>query len=327
MRALWTIGVDLGGTKLEVGIVDSSGHVIDHRLIKTKVKEGPKAVIKDIVNAINELRQKHSEGIIGAIGVGIAGQIDKKNGTVNFAPNLNWHDVPLQNELQDSLNLPVFVINDVRAAAWGEWLFGAGKGSDDILCLFVGTGIGGGIVSGGRMLTGCSNSAGEIGHMTIDKNGPKCTCGNIGCFEALAGGWAIARRTREAVANNIKSSKSLLSLSEGKIEELTPKHLFQAALQQDPLACSIVDSVSKDLIAGNVGLVNAFNPERLILGGGIINGRPEFIEEIRKGVASRALKTAVSPLKIVQAALKANAGVIGAAAFAREASSEGEKDD
>lgn len=312
----WTIGVDLGGTKLDIGIVDSSGKVIDRILIKTKAKEGFRAVIQDIINAIGELRIRNTNGTVLGVGVGIAGQIDRQTGCVLFAPNLNWHDIPLQTELSTALKLPVYVINDVRAATLGEWLYGSGRGSDDILCLFVGTGIGGGIISGGRMLIGSSNSAGEVGHMTIDVNGPKCTCGNYGCFEALAGGWAIARRVKEAVIRDPKAGQALLDLVNGKVEELSAKHVFQLSRSGDPLATSIINEVSVDLIAGIAGLVNAFNPERVIVGGGIINGYPEFIDEIRIGVPTRALNSAVKSLQIVEASLQADAGVVGAAALA-----------
>jgi glucokinase len=318
-RASWTIGVDLGGTKLDIGIVDMSGNVIDRMLIKTKAQEGAKAIIQDIITAIQELCAKNTQGNIVSIGVGVAGQIDSETGSVHFAPNLNWHDIPLQQELRDILGLPVYVINDVRAATWGEWLHGAGKGEDDLLCLFIGTGIGGGIVSGGQMLTGCSNSAGEVGHMTIDVNGPKCTCGNYGCFEALAGGWAIARRAREAVIHDPQAGKAFLSLVDGKAEDLSAKHVFQLFRSGDPLARLIVNEVSNYLVAGVAGLVNVFNPRRIIIGGGIINGHPEFINEIRAGVSKRALHVAVEHLQVVEAALHVDAGMIGAAAFARNA--------
>lgn len=319
----WTIGVDLGGTKLDVAIVDLSGKIIDRKLIKTKATAGANAVIQDIVEAVEELRKKNTHGSVVSVGVGIAGQIDKLTGSVRFAPNLHWYDVPLQTELNHALKLPVYVTNDVRAATWGEWQYGSGKGRSDILCVFVGTGVGGGVVSGGRMLLGYNNSAGEVGHMTIELNGPKCTCGNYGCFESLVGGWAIARRAREAVKNAPKAGKPLLATVNDNAEELSAKNVFQLARKDDPLAKSIVDAVSQDLVAGIAGLVNAFNPQIVIIGGGVINGYPEFLESIRLGVPKRALKNAVESLQIVEASLHADAGVIGAAAFARDASNIG----
>lgn len=324
-EAACAIGVDLGGTKLDVGMVDGNGKVLNRLLLKTRAKEGAKAIIDDIIAAINELRAKDSTKKVIGVGVGIAGQIDKATGVVRFAPNLKWHDVPLQQELSQRLKLPVHVTNDVRAAAWGEWLHGAGRGSDDLLCIFVGTGIGGGVVSGGRMLLGSSNITGEVGHMTIDLHGPVCSCGNRGCFEALASGWAIARMAKEAVAKDPAAGKVMLELAGGKIDELNARHVFQAFDANDPLAKQIVEAVSEALVAGVSGLVNAFNPERVILGGGIIHGHPAFIDDIRKGVPKCALKAAVEPLSIVPAELHGDAGVVGAAAFAMKSISIAEK--
>lgn len=320
----WTIGIDLGGTKLDIGMVDMTGKVCHRLLLKTKAKEGPYAVVEDIVGAVKELRDKEKQGKILGMGVGIAGQIEKMTGIVRFAPNLHWHGFPLQEELSRALMLPVSVTNDVRAATWGEWLYGAGRGCSDLLCIFVGTGIGGGVISGGKMLIGCSNAAGEIGHMTIELNGPSCSCGNWGCFEALASGWAIARRVKEEVAKDPIAGQAIVDLAGGKKDELTAVHVFQAALAGDSMAKLITDDVSKALSAGIAGLVNAFNPQRVILGGGIIKGYPEFIELIRRGVSNRALKVVVEPLEIVQASLHGDAGVVGAAAFAMSAYSQEE---
>ena len=168
------------------------------------------------------------------------------------------------------------------------------------------------------MLQGSSNTAGEVGHMTIDMNGPTCTCGNTGCFEALAGGWGIARLAKEAVAKDPEKGSALLSSVQGTISNLTAKHVFELCQKQDPLALLIVEKVTDTLIAGIASLVNAFNPKRVILGGGIIQGYPQLIEKIREGVPKRALKAAVESLQIVQAQLLAGAGVIGAAAFAAQ---------
>lgn len=172
----WAVGVDLGGTKLEVARVDSAGRVHQRLRRTTNVKEGPETVKKEIVDLARQIQKLAGSPPIG-VGIGLAGQIDPHESVVIFAPNLYWHNVPFQSDLKQTLRLPVVITNDVRAVACGEWLHGAGEGCDDLVCLFVGTGIGGGVVSGGRMLTGCSNTAGELGHMTIGFNGPSCTCG------------------------------------------------------------------------------------------------------------------------------------------------------
>jgi glucokinase len=312
----WAIGVDLGATKTEVGLVDNRNGKVCHReIIKTRAKDGPAAVIDDIANAVGVLKAKEGARPF-ALGVGMAGQIEKSTGSVLFAPNLGWREVPLQGELSRILSLPVSVINDVRAAARGEWLYGAGRGCDDLLCLFVGTGIGGGIVSGGRLLEGASNTAGEVGHIILDMNGPFCSCGNRGCFEALAGGGAIARRTREALETDRAARLTLLNLAGGSVENITAKIVLQAAREGFPLAQKIVMGITEALIAGVAGLVNAFNPKRVILGGGMIEGIPGIVTLLDREVHQRALKAAAEPLDIVETVLHGDAGVIGAASFA-----------
>jgi len=157
--------------------------------------------------------------------------------------------VPLRADLETLTDLRTAVVNDVRAAMWGEWLFGAGRGSRDLVCVFVGTGIGGGIISGGRVLEGCSNTAGEIGHMTIDLNGPVCHCGNRGCLEAVAGGWGIARKTREMVRTHPVAGAAILKAAAGNVEDITAKILVHAYYGGDALAREIMDEVANALAA------------------------------------------------------------------------------
>jgi glucokinase len=309
---LWAIGVDLGGTKVEVAQVDATG-VIGQRLRRpTDVKDGPSAVEAEIVAAVHDLQTQVSSSATG-VGVGVAGQVDRDSGTVRFGPNLDWHEVPLQADLNEALDLPVLVANDVRAATWGEWLHGAGQGCDDLVCLFLGTGIGGGIVSGGRILSGCSNTAGELGHITVDLNGPPCHCGNQGCLEALAGGWAIARQAQAAISTQPDAGSNLLEMAGGQPEAITAKLVVQAAHSGDALARQLVDGMTHALVAGAVNLVNAFNPCRLILGGGLIEGLPELIEQVNQGVRQRALTAAYAPLEVLPAKLHNDAGAVGAA--------------
>ncbi len=310
-----TIGIDLGGSKIAVAQVDASGRVVRQRRLVTKVSEGPAAIQSEIVETVLDFQKRAGMRPIG-IGIGVAGQIDPVSGAVRFAPNLNWRDVPIRDTLSDALGLPVFVTNDVRAAAWGEWFHGAGQGCDDLLCLFVGTGIGGGVVSGGRMLTGCSNTAGELGHITVDLHGPLCHCGNRGCLEAMAGGWAIARAAREAAEKDPGAGAALLRKVEGQAEEINAAIVAQAAHEGDPMALMLIGSATEALIAGAVGLINAFNPCRLILGGGVIEGLPELVNRVDRGVRQRALAAAGAPLQVLASQLRNEAGVIGAAVMA-----------
>ncbi len=311
----WAVGVDLGGTKVEVARVDSAGKLHQRLRRPTNVKEGPEAVKREIVDLVRELQKLTGSAPIG-VGIGLAGQIDPREGIVIFAPNLNWHNVPFQSELKQTLGLPVAITNDVRAVAWGEWLHGAGEGCDDLVCLFVGTGIGGGIVSGGRMLFGCSNTAGELGHITIDLNGPPCTCGQRGCLEALAGGWAIEKIAQEAVALEPSAGALLTELAGDKPGGITAKTVAEGVHAGDLLSLRIIERVAQTLVAGCTSIVNAFNPCRLILGGGVIEGLPQLVDRIDKGVRKRALPAATKSLQVLRAKLGGDAGVVGSATLA-----------
>lgn len=240
-----TLGIDLGGTKVETSLVDPAGHIISSHRSPTQPEKGPDGVIADIIKCVR--------GCLGAAGktaqaagIGMAGQIEKDTGIVRFAPNLGWHDVPLKASLEKELNVPVFVTNDVRAATYGEWRYGAGKGSNDLVCIFVGTGIGGGVVSGGRLLEGCNNAAGELGHMTIVTDGRKCHCRNYGCLEAYAGGWAIAERTQEAVQSEPELGRPIIELA-GSIGQISALTVTQAYANGEPLARRIVEETAQYL--------------------------------------------------------------------------------
>jgi glucokinase len=308
------IGVDLGGTKIGIGVVDQTGRVIQHQCLDTLTQKGVIAVESQILTAIHHLRQQTAFPICG-VGIGVAGQVHPKTGQVIFAPNLKWNKVPLQTDIARALQLPVYIVNDVRAITWGEWLYGAGKGCDDMVCLFVGTGIGGSVVSGGRLLTGCSNTLGEVGHLTIDFNGPLCTCGNRGCLEAFAGGWGIAARAVDAIKDGGKSAgRLLLELAGQQLSQVTAKKVIEAYRQGDALAQRTIEQAQRALIAGCTGLVNAFNPSRLILGGGLIEGLPEMVDRVNQGIHQYALKAALSYFQVVRAQLGPEAGIIGSAA-------------
>lgn len=306
----WAIGVDIGGTKINIASVDNTGKILRSINIPTRVEGGPKVIISDIIEAIQSLISDSSDSSPKGIGIGMAGQIDPKNGVILFAPNLEWYDVPLQSELHNALNLPVIITNDVRAATLGEWLYGAGKDCDDIVCLFIGTGIGGGIVSSGNLMTGSSNTAGELGHIVVDMNGPLCTCGNHGCFESYAGGRSLVKRTQEAIAAHPTIKHGL-----GNPKLITTKILIEGYRNQDPIAVQVIEKARQALIAGATSIVNGFNPKRLILEGGITHGLPEIIEWIDDGVKQHALKAATKSLQVIRGKHGNDAGVIGAAAF------------
>lgn len=308
----WAVGIDLGGTKIEAALVNEDGEIEHRQRVKTDVGDGPSFIQNQIVELVNKVSE-NKEGTPVGMGIGVAGQIEKKTGKVIYAPNLKWKNLPLKANLESRLQMPVVVLNDVRAAAWGEWIHGSGKGSEDMVCVFVGTGIGGGIVSGGQMLSGHNNSAGELGHMTVLSGGPECHCGNRGCLEALAGGWAIARRAKEKFVMNAHDDFLILNKTKIKVDDITARIVSEALHEGNPLAKEIFDEVTSDFAAGLIGIVNTFNPEYLVLGGGVIEGNPEMIEQVKSIIQEKVLITARSGLKVVPAELHNDSGVIGAA--------------
>lgn len=314
MEIPYAIGIDLGGTKIEMALIDHQGKAFNNIKIPTNVIGGPQAIENDIIHIIDDLKKIKSGKIFG-IGIGIPGQVSPE-GVVLFAPNLKWNNIPFRQNLANRAKLPVVITNDVRAATWGEWLYGAGKGSKDLVCLFVGTGIGSGIISDGHMLLGFNNSAGELGHTIIQMDGPLCTCGSKGCLEALASGWAIAKKAQRLIKENHEAGKNLLERVSGNMEKITAKMVVEAYHDKDLLADEIIVGVFHALTVGGINIANAFNPERLILGGGVLSNLPEVFDHIREGIKKDALKSASSKLEVLPAKLTKDAGAIGAGALA-----------
>jgi glucokinase len=312
----YTLGVDIGGTKIETALVDAAGTILisHYRLIDPG--KDPSKTIQDIIDSAH-ICYREAGKTASAVGIGVAGQIDKTNGIVRRSPNLpDWKDVELGAGLKTGLGIPVSINNDVRVITWGEWQHGAGQGLSDLVCLFVGTGVGGGVVSGGRLLEGYSNTAGELGHLTIAVGGRQCHCPNKGCFEAYCGGWAIAERAQAAVKRQPGAGKELVKTA-GSIEKISAVTVSQAYMKGDPLTQKLVKDTARYLAAGIVGIVNAFNPQLIILGGSVILGIPDLVPMAEKRVRNLALPTPVGDLRIAVAALGNKAGVIGAAALAR----------
>jgi glucokinase len=315
MKKPLTVGVDIGGSKINVGLVDHNGRILAAHKTNFIASKKPDEIIADIQTGVNMCLNNAGEEA-EALGIGVAAQVDRK-GVVLGSQNLGWKNVPLKKKLEKQFGLPVAVTNDVNAATLGEWRFGSGKGVDDLAVLFVGTGVGGGVITGGKLLAGCTNSGGELGHITIVCEGRKCHCPNRGCLEAYVGGWAIAERAQEAVRTSPKDGQRLVSLA-GSVEKVTAATVSQAYREGDLLAQRLVEETGHYLVAGVVSIVNAFNPCVLVLGGGVIEGIPELIQIVKESVQRRALEAAVEGLNIVKTALGGDAGVIGAAALAQD---------
>ena len=310
-----TIGIDLGGTKVAAALVDADGRIVAAHVFPTNTAKGPDGIIDDIVACVKD-KLGAAVGSAQGLGIGVPGQVDDASGEVDSAINLGWQRVPLRAALERRLGLPVVVTNDVRAATWGEWVYGAGRGTDDLVTLFIGTGVGGGVVIGGRLLVGCTGAAAELGHVTIVTGGRKCHCPNSGCLEAYVGGWAIAEAAREAVLRDREAGRRLAALA-GGLERITAATVGDAYHQGDPLAVHLVAEISQHLAAGIVTLVHAFNPCLIIFGGGVIEGLPELAMLAEAPARAHVFKASLTRLRFARAALGRQAGVIGAAAMAR----------
>lgn len=310
----YAVGIDIGGTKISIGVIDRKGSLLAGKKFSTDISKGPESIVEQMAQSLEELLQEiHLP--LEQIGIGMAGQVDSEKGIVNFAPNLGWKFYPLGKAFSERMRIPVYVTNDVRAAAWGEWKYGAGRGYQDIVCVFVGTGIGCGIIQQGKVLQGVTHCAGEVGHIIIDWKGPQCGCGNFGCFEALAGGRAIGRIAQERIAADPLKAKTLMHLAEGDAGLVNAKLVHRAVQIGDPLALEIWEEVQDALVAGLTSVVNLLNPRLLILGGGVVEGDAQLVAVLNQRIKERALPAAVTTLEIVGASLKSNAGVIGAAFY------------
>jgi glucokinase len=313
------IGIDLGGTKLAGVVIDAAGVVLAAQREPSDSLRPADELADDVAALAERLRQEVDPDGIRGVAVGVAGQVDRDRQRVHRAPNLGWHELPFGGMLKSRLDaLPVGILNDVQAATWGEWKHGAARDERDAVCLFIGTGVGGGIILGGSPAGGAGGSAGELGHLPIDRNGPACRCGNRGCLESYAGGWAIGRRAFDAVASHPAAGAAMLEIAGGDASRITARVVAEAAHAGDPLARALVREAADALATAAVGIVNALNPGVLLLGGGVAEGLPELIEVVRERVSMWALPSAAADVRILRARLGANAGAIGAAAWLRD---------
>lgn len=261
------VGIDIGGTKIAGGLASLDGKITLWQSLPVEAEKGSEAVSEKLTSLISSLL-KAKEGIkVISIGVACAGLIDTANGMVIASPNLPWREYPLKEKLA-SFNLPVYLINDADAAALGEYHFGAGRGVRNLVYITVSTGIGGGLILDGRLYTGLG-VAGEVGHMTIQSDGPLCNCGNYGCWEALASGTAISRMAKERWGR-----------------EVTAKQVYQEALGGDREAAEVIRLAGKYFGIGLANLVNIFGPELIVIGGGVSKMGEMFlapaVEEMRR---------------------------------------------
>jgi len=321
----FALGIDLGGTKTLAAVVDiTSGEVVASARKRTRAEKGQEFVSQRIADlstkAIEDAKLPANSSIVG-VGVGAAGQIDRKAGVVVDAPNLGVKDMPLREQLNKQFGKPVAVGNDVEVAAMGEHLYGAGQGYKTFICVFVGTGIGGGIVQNGRLYTGLSGTAGEVGHMTIDAGGRLCPCGSRGCLEAYASRTAITK----AIMSEIHHGRSsiLADDAEHQLKEgetiIRSGTLASAISHNDALVIECVTEAADYLGYGLASVMNFYNPECIILGGGVIEAIDLLFERALHRARITALSNAARDTKIMRAKLGDFSGVVGAACLGAQA--------
>lgn len=319
------IGVDMGGTKILSAVIDAEGKILSTAKVPTKANKGPSIVIDRIAESIQRAVDKSGvdTASIQAIGIGAPGPLDPATGVVIFAPNLRWKDVRLKDELEARVNIPTFVDNDVNVGTLGEHVFGAGKGFQNVVGIFVGTGIGGGIILQGELFHGASKTAGEIGHIIVKAGGPRCGCGTRGCLEALASRTAMAKQFQKAIVK--KGKKSVISeLTGGDLGTIRSGVLAKAIRLNDKLTLKIIKKATKYLGIGIGSIVNFLNPEMIVLGGGVVEALDDtFLNDIRAAAEKYSLPNTLNGVQIVPAKLGDNSGILGAAALARQRSETG----
>jgi glucokinase len=315
------IGCDLGGTNLRAAIVDvdaSRGSVLHQMSIPTLAREGHEAVMKRMGELFIQLIE--SAGLekedIGGIGIGVPGVLDLEKGETLFLPNLpgTWPHVPLRDTIAKLTGMPVALLNDVRSIANGEWRFGAGRSMDTVAVFAIGTGIGGGLVINGQLHLGMSGTAGELGHTTIDYNGPRCGCGNYGCLEVYASGPAIAAMGMKAVAQGMTTR--IADLCEYDLNRITPELIEQAARAGDTIAKDIYEKAGYYIGIAAANVCVSVGPQRIIIGGRVAQAGELLLEPIRRTMRERVRVMPVEQVEVVSSQLGDNAGVIGVACWA-----------
>jgi glucokinase len=307
----YRIGVDLGGTKMLLALATADeGEVIRTKKVFTKAAEGPQVILQHLIESIEEFLSKEGLSFNRLEGVGfcMAGFYDIRSSRIVSSPNLpGWEMFPLEKELKERLRLPVIIENDANAAAYGEYIFGAGRGKKNLVNITLGTGIGAGIIAEGKIYRGSGGFAGEIGHLNVLPNGPLCGCGRCGCLESLSSGSAIEREGRLLLAESFPLPGAARDVGAG----LTASHVFAAARDGNKEAIKIVERAAYYLGLALSFLVNILNPELIIIGGGLANNGDALFDPVRRYLNEAAIGPSGEMVALVPAELGEEAGVRG----------------
>ncbi len=311
-----TIGIDLGGTGIKLGLVDISGNLLKTFRFSTPSKSNPQEVAALIIEQAEALIQTVPKGRLRGIGVGAAGDVEPGTGVIRISPNLRWHQVPLKALLSRRLKFPIVIENDANAAAWAAYVVEAKRKIPNLLCVTLGTGVGGGIVINGKLYRGASGSAGEIGHMTLFPEGVPCNCGNQGCLERYVGARAMAQEARRAIeAGEPTLVTRLVNHDLSKIDPLILQH---AARQKDRLALHIWEEAGERLGIGLASVINILNPRWIVLAGGLSRAGKLLLDPLRRTILKRSFATPASTAKLVISKLDQDLGIVGAGLVAHE---------
>ncbi|KIZ18199.1 ROK family glucokinase [Streptomyces natalensis] len=309
-----TIGVDIGGTKIAAGVVDEEGSILETCQVPTP--QATDALTEAIADAVRTVGSGHQ---IEAVGIGAAGYVDEKRATVLFAPNIDWRHEPLKDKVEQRVGLPVVVENDANAAAWGEYKFGAGQGHSDVICITLGTGLGGGIIIGNKLRRGRFGVAAEFGHIRVVPDGLLCGCGSQGCWEQYASGRALLRYAKQRAFATPENATVLLSLGDGTPEGIEGKHISAAARQGDKVAIDSFRELARWAGAGLADLASLFDPSAFIVGGGVSDEGELVLDPIRKSFRRWLVGNQYRPhAQVLAAQLGGKAGLVGAADLARQ---------
>ncbi len=315
----WTVGVDFGGTNIKVGLVTTRGRTLASTVLSTRAHRTPRAFVEGVAGAIEQLaaRTRQLRRRLVGVGVGAPGLIDASRGVIHRLVNVpgGWRGVPLRRMLRERLRCRCAVDNDANVVALGEWRFGAGRGTRQSVYVTLGTGVGGGLVIDGRLIRGHTGAAGEIGHMSLARNGPRCACGSRGCLEAFVGTAAILRKARRALRQRDGVLGRIVRDSGGHV---TPELISRAARAGDRAARRIWEELGADLGVGLANVVNLLSPERIVIGGGVSKAWPWFAPSLMASLQAQAFRVPARAVRVVRAQLGDVAGVVGGAVLVWE---------
>jgi glucokinase len=310
----FVVGVDLGGTQVRAVLTDEAGTPLKRANTLTLAHEGPHKVMARVEDCIRQVLEGTERSAVLGIGIGAPGTVNPWTGVVTVTTNIpgldNW---PLRDQLAQEFHVPAFVGNDAKVAALGEKRFGAGKEASSLVYLTISTGIGGGVIDGGRLLLGAHGWATELGHIIVEPHGPRCACGNIGCLEALAAGPAIARHAVELLQSGRESV--LTGMVEGKLERISAKEVVQAAREGDAVAAEVMARAAFYLGIGMVTFIHAFDPQLFIVGGGVSKAGDLLFAPARAIITERVMTEEWRHIPIVPAMLGDDVGLLGAVAL------------